>query len=147
MKTEHLSLEMIGLLSNKDNNCYDGSAEFDITGRSQIHLEAAIAMFMCKLNKAESILIKEHEIIFNQYPDYKNSYFDDKNINAFTKLPFALDAKGVIDFVNNWFRQLDESKLPKQPDHDGSNSPGWRVQSDSYGQNLKVSFWWLEHHK
>ena len=140
METEHLSLETIELLSDKDNDCIDGSAEFEITGRSQIHFETAIAMFMCKLNIVNNILVEDHSITFTDYTMK----------NGFSKLPFPLDTKGVIDFASNWLRQLQlgsKSKLPDEPDHDGSNSYGWKISTTCYDRNLKISFRWLEHHK
>lgn len=45
-------------------------------------------------------------------------------------LPFKLDAVGACDFARRW---LAEADYGKQPDHDGSNSKGWRVYNEAWG--------------
>lgn len=51
-------------------------------------------------------------------------------------LPFSLTKEAAPAFVNEWLKQQDYGK---EPDHDGSNSKGWRVFNESWGQ---VFNWW-----
>lgn len=137
MIKENLPQDIIKQLSDYVHSPNDGSSEFVITGTSTVHLEAAIAMLMASAGKIQYVCTEnDTSIIF--------SWHQEKDL---IKLPFPLDAIGVIDFAKNWLRQLDKSKLPPEPDHDGSNSHGWRINKIGYWNTFKVSFKWIEHHK
>lgn len=45
-------------------------------------------------------------------------------------LPFTLDAQSMTDFTRRW---LAEVEYPEEPDHDGSNSRGFRVYNNEWG--------------
>lgn len=44
--------------------------------------------------------------------------------------PFKMDADGAAEFARRW---LADTEYPKQPDHDGDNSKGWRVYNEAWG--------------
>lgn len=44
--------------------------------------------------------------------------------------PFKMDAIGAADFARRW---LAEQDYGPQPDHDGSNTKGWRVYNEMWG--------------
>jgi hypothetical protein len=124
-------------LAGPSHDPIDSSAPFDVTGNSTEHLEAAIAMAMARFRKVEFARTSASEISFFRYAGRANP--------APTALPFAFDVIGVIDMAESFLRT--QVKRPLAPDHDGSNSAGWRVRVMSYGEELRVGFHWLEHHK
>jgi len=137
MKT--LPQEALEILAHRDNNPIHGGLEFVVCGRSIAHLQAAIAMLMARCIHVSHVKTEGSVLTFSQ--GYEDS------LNTFTLLPFPLDVIGVIQLTENWLRQLPVQQRPEQPDHDGSNSPGWRVASVGYWDNFQVSFKWIEHHK
>ena len=46
------------------------------------------------------------------------------------KLPGPMDAAQLVDFAWEWLQKQD---FGKQPDHDGSNSKGWRIFNEAWG--------------
>lgn len=50
-----------------------------------------------------------------------------------TLLPFPLDLKGAMSFVNGW---LNHANYGVQPDHDGDNGKGFRVFVEDWGHVL-----------
>lgn len=57
-------------------------------------------------------------------------YWTAPNHNLAQPLPYKMKGEQLIDFVWNWLVQADYGH---QPDHDGSNSKGWRVYNESWG--------------
>ena len=70
------------------------------------------------------------------------------NEQGFTKLPFPLDLEATISFVLAFLRT---AEYGEQPDHDGSNSPGFEVSNDGSGiwsgHCLRVEAVWAMHGK
>lgn len=49
---------------------------------------------------------------------------------AATPLPAPLGVDAAVPFVQAW---LDNAKVGSEPNHDGSNSMGWRVYNEDWG--------------
>jgi hypothetical protein len=47
-----------------------------------------------------------------------------------TPLPYPMQWKAVADFIWGWFER---TAYPKEPDHDGDNTKGWRVYNEAWG--------------
>lgn len=45
-------------------------------------------------------------------------------------LPFPLDMEQSAKFISDWLKTLD---YRDEPDHDGSNGPGWRLFTEAWG--------------
>jgi hypothetical protein len=134
-----LPQEALQILADRENNPIHGGLEFVVCGRSPSHLQAAIAMLMARCSTVSHIKTEGHVLIFSQGYDA-----DEKDL---VKLPFPLDVIGVVQMAENWLRTLPRNQWPGQPDHDGSNSPGWKVSTVGYWDAFQVSFKWIEHHK
>jgi len=117
-------------------------ASFEVAGSSPIHLKASIAMLMAQIRSVSHVRAKGSEIIFSGGIGHHEIATD-----GWVQLPFPLDALGVIQMAENFFRQMDPKDQPTYPDHDGSNSPGWKVARKGYWGAISVSFKWMEHHK
>lgn len=50
--------------------------------------------------------------------------------SGMTPLPAPMNAEEAVVFVRSWLRSV---PYPKEPDHDGSNSKGWRVYNEKWG--------------
>jgi hypothetical protein len=133
-----LTQDVLYTLADGSHDPIDGNASFEIVGSSPVHLQAAIAMLMARLHKATHMKVAESSIIFS------NGIGAEKDL---VKLPIDLDVIGVVQMAENWLRNLESSKLPRKPDHDGSNSKGWKVSKKGYWGDIEVSFHWCEHHK
>jgi hypothetical protein len=135
-----LPQEALEILANRENNPNHGGLEFVVCGRmdSPCHLQAALAMLMARCTTVSHVKTEGSVLTFSQ------SYGD---VNGFVALPFPLDVIGVVQMTESWLRQLPRNQWPGQPDHDGSNSPGWRVSTVGYWDAFQVSFKWIEHHK
>lgn len=121
---------IVSVLSHRDNWC---PRNIRIDGHTRDHFVAAVAMCMADHTSFDIFKISEHTIELIWYDPSKEGF----------KLPFTHNAAAVIALTWNWLLSL--KGLPDQPDHDGSNSKGWRVESSYEG--LKVSFLWIEYHK
>ena len=130
-----LSNDIVDIISDHANNPNSSGLEFYVAGSSAVHLQVSIAMCMARMKTVEFCLVEDYSIQF--------SWYNDNNI--LTKLPFPLDANGVIALVFNWFNSL--KTLPKEPNHDGSNSAGWEIESVRYDNTFKISYKWIVHHK
>lgn len=68
---------------------------------------------------------KGQRIIFYWHPPFSPSEQDE-----YTPLPVPVDASNVSSLVQAW---LDKADYGKQPDHDGSNSRGFRIYNEAWG--------------
>lgn len=70
-----------------------------------------------------------------------------------SSLPYPMRGKPLADFVWNWFST--EANWPPEPDHDGSNSRGWYLDTGNEWGHVGSSFYslfsletsWLMHGK
>lgn len=53
------------------------------------------------------------------------------DLPGYTRMPVMADAAYTHMLVTSWLTQED---YPEEPDHDGSNLPGWRVWCDNGGR-------------
>lgn len=53
------------------------------------------------------------------------------NNEGATPLPAPLSGEALLGFVQAW---LESVEYGSEPDHDGSNSRGWRVYNEQWGQ-------------
>jgi len=146
----HLSREALYALAHQDNDSNAGtSLQFEVTGTSMMHLHAAIAMLMAStsgttdakgVGKMDFFEIEKHTLSFMFFGKYMTPK------RCATPLPFPLDVVGVCQMAEDWLRQLTDR--PPEPDHDGSNSPGWRVTNkEGPWDIINIEFWWAQHHK
>lgn len=145
-----LSSDALYTLAHRSNDTNSGASfKFEVTGTSEVHLQAAIAMLMAShagttdakgLGKMDYFEVGKYSLsfmFFGQHITPKKGY---------QQLPFPLDVVGVAQMAQSWLDQLTDR--PSEPDHDGSNSPGWRVASEAGPwDELRIEFWWAQHHK
>jgi len=82
------------------------------------------------LFKAKTII--GYKIIESADPTIPDSMvlyeFPSKHATAF---PFPFTSKLACDFVLAWLEQVDYGK---QPDHDGDNHKGWKMENEEWGR-------------
>ncbi len=53
-----------------------------------------------------------------------------ENGHTVSKLPYAMTKEQIAEFTYGWLQSVE---YPEQPDHDGSNSKGWRIYNEDWG--------------
>lgn len=99
-----------------------------------------------KASSAEGYLIHpEKGLVFLGYIDRHSKD------PAVVEFPFKMDAEGCADWAYRW---LENAEYGPEPDHDGSNSKGFKVYNDSwsrvdsyYGSLVAVKPEWCWHGK
>lgn len=85
------------------------------------------ARFPEVLHLAMSIVARQHDrVVGYQLSDGKLVAYWAEGTDGMMKLPFAMTIIGFANFALDW---LESADYGKEPDHDGDNSKGWRVQS------------------
>lgn len=88
---------------------------------------------LAALKAALTIAFSEHRKIQSYRVDPVKGmifYWVTEGANRNT-LPFILDGERGAEFAHRWLEETAE--YPAEPDHDGSNSKGWRVYTDAWG--------------
>lgn len=108
------------------------------------HLEEALKMIFDGTSGVEYSMSDEKSITLFSYAPSSIKYKLDK-------LPFKMNFEGTLGLLKAWYAQ---AKWGSQPDHDGSNSKGFRLESgiirDGWADGAKVltlSTHWIEFHK
>jgi hypothetical protein len=97
----------------------------DIASSSREHFEMAmkIAFSNCPGGKTEAYKITAKTGLVL----YWSKENGDKNS---LPLPYNMDLAATTEFAWNW---LKTASYDEEPDHDGSNSHGWRVYNEAWG--------------
>lgn len=121
----------------------------EITSRYLDHLRAGMKIAFDRAN-----LEATHFVLGEQQRD--EDYCLSPFMRLFTSaqdelckpLPYPMDCEAATEFVINWLKQV---KYLKQPDHDGDNSPGFRVIKDEWNSHsegiVTVVACWAMHGK
>lgn len=92
--------------------------QFDMTAEGDDKLRAALALFTHDTVTGYSVT-GNRKLVF---------YWSDSD--RAHKLPFPMTLAQAADFAIGW---LEHADYGDEPDHDGSNSKGWRIYCEGWG--------------
>jgi hypothetical protein len=92
---------------------------FDMTSRGADALKKALQLFDPQVRRMTGYSTSGNKLVL---------YWGDSP--QATKLPFPMTLEQAADFAVGWLAHADYGR---EPDHDGSNSKGWRLHCDTWG--------------
>lgn len=123
----------------KQFECMDNFA-FDITARSRVTFDLAMQIATADDKEAKAYAVIDHVCESNEWTkrDKKKRktlvLFWVKDVKDTIPFPHPLKGKALREFCWDWLQHTHEDGAAgSEPDHDGSNSPGYRIFNEAWG--------------
>lgn len=103
----------------------------DVTARARAHFESVMGMLF---GRREAVAFAMHPtkgmVLYHATHDHGDVCNADAAEVPVVRLPYAMNLTAACAFVWHWLETADRGP---EPDHDGSNKPGWRVYNEAWG--------------
>lgn len=123
-----------------DNQGLGDMYHFDVNGKTREMFDVVmeLAMLASPGRKVTDVKSYKSLALASDFPRISSSlilyWADPGPESGAVMLPYPMCLKQISEFVWGWLESLTSVEWPPEPEHDGSNSKGWRIFNERWSQ-------------